>query len=253
MPITGARNWINAPDVPVQMGGFLRAATVVDVTDPHDLLGGEYLTDACATGDVWEEMCTTFPCPELADKKSFDDGPELVEGDPFTLYAGTSCTLSRLDEALARVRRRFNYAERHLLDQRMCEWLDAQAVSLGSGDIVEAIGLAEGFAAIGYGGVPTIVVPVTLVPQMCDRGLLGESLDGSLRTCQGSLVVNAACSSNSIFVAGHITLLRGAVQSYAAPQQPMCDGTTQVGRALAERTYVPLVECFVAEVEVTTP
>jgi hypothetical protein len=87
--------------------------------------------------------------------------------------------------------------------------------------------------------------------------MLRANLDGSLTTCQGSLVANVTIplddpvvtATETIYVTGQITLLRSPVNTISVPQQPRDDGTYAPARALAERIYVPLFECLVAKVE----
>ncbi|HEY6415790.1 MAG TPA: hypothetical protein VIX41_06120, partial [Acidimicrobiales bacterium] len=106
-------------------------------------------------------------------------------------------------------------------------------------------------------------IPAWLVGCACaNRGVL-RNLDGSLTSCQGSNIANVVTGSvgvgapptpvteDTMYVTGQITLLRGPLEQYFAPQQPFGDGTYAPPRALAERTYVPLIECFVARITVT--
>jgi hypothetical protein len=249
-----ARNYVSVPAPDVAQGGVLRAARVIDSTDPHDMLGAEYVTDACAEINVWEEYCTLNP----ASPKVFDDDPGLVVGDPFTLYAGVSCNLQRLDEGLTRARNRLDFGERAGVDLAVTAAIAAlPPVDLGGPfSIGEAIGLAENYAGLVYGGVPTILIPRPVVVCGCLNGAISTGLDGSLTTCQGSRVANYVVSQPPpatlvLYVTGQITLLRSAVMALSTPQQPLGDGTYEPPRALAERTYVPLIECLAAQVEVT--
>lgn len=257
--IAGARWYLDVPSPPVLPGGVLAVANVIDDPPTHALMGSEYNTDACATAQEWaEDWCTMSP----ANPKVFDDDWELVRGDPFVAYTGLECMITTLEEAKTRALRRFDYAESRAVDKGLAAWLDGNAaVDLGGPfPINQAIGVAEAYASTVYGGVPTLLIPRQFVPCACGYGIR-SNLDGSLTTCQGSKVANItapitlpvpADASGTMYVCGQITLLRGTVMSYSAPQQVTDDqGHFAPPRALAERIYVPLVECLTAKVEVT--
>lgn len=255
-----ARNSVDIPPPPIATGGVLDVARVIDSTDPHDLLGAEYLSDACADGHVWEEFCTMNP----AAAKVFDEGPDVVIGEPFAVYAGVECTLQRLDEAAERAKRRLAFTERHQVDLRVRDVLDAEAITLGTGalPVAQGIGILESYGATMYGGLPVITMSRAAVACMCSTVSVTRDLSGRLTTCQGTPVANISMAlysdpdSNTdpntwAYVSGQITLLRGPVEVISVPQQPLGDGTYEPPRALAERIYVPLIECLVAKVEVT--
>lgn len=256
MPTMGvARNLVSVPAPEVARGGIMAAARVVDSTDPHDMLGAEYLSDACASVEQWNLYCANDPGET---EKLFEEGAEVVEGDPFTLYAGVQCTLQKLDEAADRARNRFNYGERAGVDSAVSMVLNGIAIDLPDVTeplpVGEAIGALENFMTLRYGGVPTLLVPMPVIGCSCKNGLISRNLDGSLVTCSGSNVANVAVLTNTprhIYASGQITLLRGALSVISVPQQPLGDGTYAPPRALAERTYVPLIECLAVKVEVT--
>lgn len=255
-----ARNYIDIPPPAIATGGVLDVARVIESTDPHDLLGAEYLSDACTDGHTWEEFCTLNP----AAAKVFDEGPDVVVGDPFAVYAGVECTLQRLDEAAVRARRRLAFTERHQIDLHVRDILDAEAITLGTGTVPVArgIGILESYGATMYGGVPVIVMSRAAVSCLCSTVGIAKDLSGRLTTCQGTPVANISMGLYSdpdgnadpttwAYVSGQITLLRGPVEVISVPQQPQGDGTYEPPRALAERIYVPLIECLAAKVEVT--
>lgn len=257
--IAGARWFLDVPAPPVLGGGVLSVARVIDNPPTHSLMGSEYTTDACATAQEWlEDWCDAA----LGVTKDFDTGWDLVQGDPFVAYTGLECMLTTLNEAKGRVLNRFDYAEGRSVDKNIAAWLEANAaIDLGGPfPVNEAIGVAEAYAATVYGGAPTLLIPRQFIP--CASGFgVRCNLDGSLGTCNGSMVANittpitlpvVAGATGTMFVTGQITLLRGAVSSYSTPQQVLDDtGRFAPPRALAERIYVPLIECLTAKVEVT--
>lgn len=257
--IAGARWFLDVPAPPVMTGGVLSVARVIDNPPVHALMGSEYTTDACATAQEWtEDWCTMTP----ANPKVFDTGWDLVQGDPFVAYTGLECMLTTLNEAKGRAIKRFDYAESRSVDKGVAAWLDANAaVDLGGPfPVNQAIGIAEAYAATVYGGVPTLLIPRQFV--CCSTcGCIERGLDGSLSTLLGSQVAAittpmtlpvAPDAAGTMYVTGQITLLRGEVSSYSTPQQVLDDsGNFAPPRALAERIYVPLVECLTAKVQVT--
>lgn len=251
--IAGARTFIDAPPVTPLGGGVLAAARVVTGA-PHDLMGAQFETEACATIEEWTEFCTMTPTA----RKVFDGSYTLVEGDPFAVYAGTDCATDSIEEAKARAVRRLELLEGRSVDLNVATLMEADAVDLGGPfPLNQAIGVAEAYMATVYGGVPTLLIPRVVVPCACTNGTLRANLDGSLATCQGSLVANITTAiddpyvadSETIYVTGQITLLRGPIGAYSVPSQIAADGTFAPARALAERIYVPLFDCVVAKVE----
>jgi hypothetical protein len=85
MTITDAQNSITITPPDVATGGFLAVADVIDNPDPHSLLGVEYESDACITGDLWYDFCTT--ADGFVGVKNFTDSPDLVTGTPFVIYS----------------------------------------------------------------------------------------------------------------------------------------------------------------------
>lgn len=256
--IAGARSYVDVAPPPVLGGGVLAVANVVDVGDPHQLMGAQYETDACAEAQEWVEWCTNSPLAE----KILDADPDLVVGDPFAVYAGVECDFQVTAEARIRAERRLAYAEGRQVDQHVIALLDATLIDLGGPYPIEfGIGVMEGYAASVYGGVPTLLIPRLFVPCACD-GAIHTNLDGSLATCQGAKVANVSGTveatgpgdapvTGNAYVTGQITLLRSEVLSLSVPQQPLAGGLVAPPRALAERLYVPLIECVAAKVEVT--
>ena len=252
--IADTRSFIAVPDAPLLGGGVIGVATVIDNPDPHTLMGAQFDTDACASVEEWTEWCTNNPVAA----KVFDDAAEVITGDPFAVYAGIECTIQRIDEAKTRAEHRLAYGEGRGVDTHVLAELDAIATDLGGPfDINTAIGVAEAYAATVYGGPPTLLIPRQMVPCACGCGAI-LSLGGSLSTCQGSAVGNVTApvaepvtDTGDLYVTGRIVLLRGAVMSFSVPSQPAANGTYSPARALAERLYVPLYECFAAKVAVT--
>lgn len=251
--ITGSMTYIDAPPVTPLGGGVLAAARVIPTTG-HALMGAQFLSDACAQVEEWEEWCTNAP----TGRKLFDGDYEVVEGFPFLVYTGVDCVMQGLDEAKTRATNRLTLNEGRAVDRNVMALAEDTAVDLGGPfPVAEAIGVAEAYAATVYGGRPTLLIPRLFIPCGCSSNLLKPNLDGSLTTCAGSIVGNVTTpitepvvtDSATIYVTGQITLLQGSITAISVPSQPRGDGTFAPARALAERIYVPLLECLVAKVE----
>jgi len=252
--ITGASTLIDAPPVTPLGGGVLGAARVISTTG-HALMGAWYLSDACGGPlEEWDEWCTMNPVA----RKLFEGDYELVEGEPFMVYAGVDCVMQDVAEAKTRASNKLTLNEGRNVDTHVLAQAEAAAVDLGGPfTLNEAIGLAEGYAATVYGGKPVLLIPRVLVPCACQSNLLESNLDGTLTTCSGSLVAPVTTpvvapslgTPLTIYVTGQITLLQGPITAVSVPSQLHGDGTFAPARALAERIYVPLLECFVAKVE----
>lgn len=258
--IAGARKWITLPNPPPLTGGVLSVATVIEVTDLHELMGVQAQTDACATVQEWtEDWCDMTP----GAPKVFDALFDETTGDPFAVYAGVACDLQRMDESETRARNRLLMAESRSVDHHIDALLATDAdVDLGGPfPFEQAVGAAEAFAATVYGGAATLLVPRLFLPCGCANGLLSRNLDGSLTTCGGSRVaplttpvaVPVVAETGTMYVTGSIVLFRGPINSFSVPQQVTNDvtGAFSPARALAERIYVPIFDCLTAKVEVS--
>lgn len=271
--ITGARKWIDLPAEVVAGGGIMSVATIIDIGEnptpdqAHLLLGAEYQSDACFGDiDAWTEMCTTMepqceePDPAPDPVKTFDnETPELVAGDPFMGQVGVQCRWGQLAEWKAAAERRYDYAERRFVDQNVVTFIETMESTLaGTYDVAQGIGRLEEAIALGYGGPATIIMPLSLVACAAEQNLVYRELDGTLRTINGSKVAGYVRTAfdtepSTIYATGRITLIRGPKDSFVVPQMIRADGTCLPQRALAERIYVPLIECIALKLEASCP
>lgn len=245
MAATGMRTYIDLPAAPVAEGGVLAVANVVPVSG-HPLLGVDSETDACTLGGTWEEWCSVTP----VGTKTFPAGLAATEGgDPFVVYGAATCDLIRIDVAEQRARDRLRYNERRLVDAHVIALLDSLGEALpGTVGVVAAMAALEANGTATSGSELTLLMPVAHLTYACARGNLRPDLDGTLRTCQGTKVAGYATTTGTKhFITGQITLLQGPVQTYSAPPMANTAGVWQPARAIAERIYVPVIECFVYE------
>jgi len=251
--------WVDVPAPERKTGGVLDVVRVIDVTDPHALLGAEYLTDACTTLNEWLSNCATaYPpgCDPLGtpvtEKKDFDN-LDLVQGDPFALYNGVRCEnpAQRVDVYEERAR-----ASLILKESRGVEkFLTGLLIGLsGAGNeppytatsVVDAVAHLEQYLDDNYGGKGFIEMSRHTAVHACAAQIIGAGLDGRMATCGGTPVILGIGDESTLFASGQITLLRGAIQVFSVGEMNLADGTCAPARTLAERSYVPLVECGVA-------
>lgn len=265
MSITTAKSFIEVPAVAPRIGGVLSVATVIPATD-HALIGAEYLTDACAEGGVWADICSLIDLkfctgdavtPPADGFKNFGQ-PDLVQGAPFATYDGVECGLMGLAEADERARTRLSYSQSRQVDHKVVALLDAQKdSSLGAVDIGTAIMELEDIIANTYGGYGTILMPYSLVVCGFAQDYLVRSVGGGAATINGTAVTGYApptpATADNVFAVGRIVVVEGPVLSYSVPPVTRPDGTCDPARALAERIYVPLFECLVVGAAVTCP
>jgi len=270
--ITGARNSIDVPAPPVAPGGFLAGATVLNVTDgDHSLMGVQYESVACfmPVSDVIGDWCVppvgTLDCAAgtwtVVNGKTFNGVQQLYEGDPFALYQGVECTMQSMEDNEDQAKQVFDYSERAGIDQRLSAFLaaDPDIVDVGTGTPAEVLGKLEANVMATYGGVPLIAIPVELIPMFCQDHLIAPNMDGTFSTCQGSVVVGVVDPSapGVLYAMGRLILVRGPLNTFNAPPQmiPCPDGSfiNSPARALAERIYVPVVECVPYKATVSVP
>jgi len=189
--------------------------------------------------------------------KTFEQ-PDLVQGSPFAVYAGVDCPSVGMNdsEAIARARRRLAYIEGRWVDRRVQAMILAVGDSLTDGTLLDMMMEAETIAAENYGGYATIMLTKPMTLCAWSQRLIERAGDGSLVTPNGTRIANVAGipgSAFNIYLTGQITLLEGPVIDRITPEVTLPDGTCVGRRALAERVYVPLIECLMYSGIATCP
>jgi len=259
VPFSEARTYVEVPPPVPHRGGTLQVANIIP-GGSHGLMGAEYITDACADGGRWDEICynvdqqlcdpVSTPAPPAAGYKLFEQ-PDLVQGSPIAVHAGTDCGLETQAENEARARRMLEFTEGVQLDFRMVQVMTAEQDSnIGAMDIVSLIGTFDDMAFRIYGGYGIIwLTKATAVYAHAERAVV-DSPDGGMMTVNGTriaaLVTEGVVGGDSeAFVTGQVSLIQGDVMTMTVPPVTRPDGTCDPQRALAERMYVPLIECFI--------
>ena len=240
-------------DIPVRgsvRGGLLSVANVVDAPKEALFLGVKHII-----GDVTPPV----PIPASGTDKDFGVFEDTAESDPFTLYKGIDTSMllrSPLDvEAL------FSAGETYGVEKAIqAEVFKTQAEDItptwGTAvtNIGYALGLLEQYAADNYAGLPLLHANRTATAMM---SLFIEEADGfNVQTLQGTPIANgggygpegpggvtAGAGEAWLYISGGVTILRGPLDVY-----PAADLKANRNLSLAERTYVPVVDSFVAAI-----
>jgi len=265
MSFADAKTYLDLADPVVNQNGYLGNVPVIPA-GPHDLMGSEYLTHACATGETWTDLCynaNLTPCdespvtPPAGGFKTFAQ-PELVEGSPFAVYDGVECDgLTIGADDLAGAETRLAYSEGRQVDYNVRAVLETLVTAnLGTLPIATTIALFEEYTSALYGSYGVISLPRGLVVHARSQDLIFDAPGGGLQTVTGTTVVPTAQEvpgdPTIAYLSGRITLIQGTVQSRVAPAVTRPDGSCDPQRALAERMYVPLIECTVVKATATS-
>lgn len=270
MPPTGMRRRVEAIAGTPLPDGILGGCTrVIDVDDPHELLGVEWLgLGCCPVRDT--DWCPPDGGPVPA--KEFCR-PEVESAGPVTLYAGVECSTFGLgyEEAIEHVRAMMLLGEQHALE----EWfwtnvLAPDAVDLtpagGPVNIAQGVAALEGCLAESYGGAGVLHVPAGAAALLgcCN---LAHREGERLRTLTGHcIVVGAGYSAANtgpdgtpaepgtawLYISGPVEVRRGPLDIIPNSSGASLDLRFNDRRVLAERTYVPRTTCVVCAVKVTT-
>lgn len=256
----GAR-YVEAPTITRTSGGILDRAQVIDIVggDLNELMGVMYESDSC-----WPVRLVTLDvnsCVSTA-AKTFD-AFGFETGTPFHIYAGVDCSvLAGNFEAKATTR--LELGETRAVEKQLWEnTFRTEAVNItpagGAVSPKVALGLLEEFAGASYAGVPTLHVGKRGAVFLASENLL--KLDAAEPvTVGGSIVVPgsgytsligpggvvATATEVWVYMTGHIVLRRGPITTI-----PAIDQYTNSSIVLAERTYVPTVDCFTVAIRMS--
>jgi hypothetical protein len=240
-----------AIDTPVRegvRGGLLSVAQVVDAPKEALYLGVKYLQ-----GDDTPPV----PVPDAGADKDFAIFEDAVEAEPFTLYKGVEYAMLLGEQA--DVAAQFTAGETYGVEKA----LQAGVLNTLATDITPtpgtpvtnikyAIGLLEQYAADNYAGLPLMHGNRTAVALASD--FIEDAGSFKLHTKQGTPIANgggygpagpvaAGAGEAWLYISGGVTILRGPLDVYPAHN---LKGNRTL--ALAERTYVPVVDSFVAAI-----
>lgn len=257
--------------------GLFSAVPVVQVTDPHQLVGVQWEPLTCERPTIVPDQC---PC---GTHKEVVSPPGVQDAEPFTVLGSWSCALggNTVERAQQRARDHLTAGEQHAV-----EW----AVWTGQADNHEPIDEADAYhgprfahpdtPVIGtvrcaadllaiiedytsqvYTGDPLVHLPRAVLPYLADAGLVTRS-GTHLETPYGtSLVAGAGYGEANtgpdgtrapdgawwVYVTGAMQVWRSDVFTPPNPAAGFSRCSNEM-TAIAERTYLVGWECFTAAV-----
>ncbi|MFF3665461.1 hypothetical protein [Microtetraspora malaysiensis] len=270
MPPASMRSRVQAiPGTPMPNGLLGGCTTLIDVTDPHELLGVDWLglscaeahpTDWCPTDDAGNPL----PAPP---PKQFDR-PSAETAGPVTIYAGAVCSALGFsyEEATDQAKLALSMGEGRALE----EWfwqnvLAPQAVdrtpAAGPVSVAQGIALLEGWLATDYGGVGVLHVPAGATAllgrfnQIVLQGTRARTWLGNCITLGAGYAVNtgpdgspAPAGQAWLYASGPVVVRRGPVDVVPGSRNASINIRNNDRMVLAERTFVPYTTCAVEAV-----
>lgn len=247
--------YIEAPTVTPARGGLLAVANVLEGDVHVGISGAVYQSGNCGIPRPYgDDICLSPAAPDR-EVKVFDPITTIV-GSPFVVYKGVECQdLNDDDTAWAAGALALGESvavERGVMGGALQGATDLTPVG-GPVSLINGIAALEGWAASNYGGLATLHVPRSVATRALAREVFENSLDWTITTRQGSLVANGGGYENNVgpdgtpapagqawlYITGQITLVRTPVVS-----NRVLAHTDNNQMALAERSYVALVECI---------
>ncbi|MEZ7005835.1 cupin [Streptomyces sp. AD55] len=267
------------PGRPLPHGILGGCTEVIDVTDPHDLLGVEWMAlGCCPVRDTdWcppDESPGAEPPPgsHPPGVKEFCD-PSHEDAEPVTIYAGVRCSTIgwSYQEATEHVRAALELGEQQAVESAFWRYtLAPRAIDLTPDDgplsVAQGVAALEGCLAESYGGIGTLHVPAGAAALLGCCQVIRPDGD-TLSTLAGNCVIVGAgySAANSgpdglpappgtawLYISGPVTVRRGPMDVIPDRAGASIDRRVNDRRVLAERTYVPATTCTVCAVLVST-
>lgn len=233
------------------------ATVTVSVTSNAGVTYEDVEVTLTAGGDL---AATEFPIgPKLFDTVG------LIEGEAFFVYKGVHC-LYVGEDYKAWAQRALESAEDRAVEEGFLRSVLAQASTIDltptpgtAVNLVQAVAIFERYAGLNYGGTPIIHAARSTVTYGLDQDAF-TAKDSQVRTKQGIPVANGAGYESNLgpdgtpadpgeawlYLTGAVTLLQGEVGVHESTDYENNDRL-----ALAERGWIPLVDCFAVAVLVT--
>ncbi|WP_327385065.1 cupin [Streptomyces sp. NBC_01207] len=195
MPSVGLRRRVEAiPGTPLPHGLLGGCATIVDVTDVHELMGTDWVPLSCAAAHDWDW------CPDPAQDppqpaEKISDRPGFCSAAPITIYARATCNPISWphSEAVEHVTETLRMGEQRALeDWVMREVLCPLATDLtpaeGAVSVAAGVAALEGWLGETYGGVGVLHVPTGAAALLGCCNVV-HMVDGSPQTLVGNCVI----------------------------------------------------------------
>ncbi|MDQ0376499.1 hypothetical protein [Amycolatopsis thermophila] len=258
--------------------GLFSAASIVDATDMHELMGVQWQPLPCGRPGLFVEDCLPTgggnPDVPATTEKDFADQPGTVEASPITVYGSFRCRLLgySLEEAQRRAREHLEAGEQQAVEYAVMSGeggnlpflADADTVNLGTATCAEELlSLLYEHADAEFTGEPVLHVPRAAAPWLKDH-LAREA--GRLVTTLGTPVVAGAGYSEAnvgpggvaapagsfwVYATGPVVVRRGPITAVPNPPEAGLNRSNNDFTALAERQYVVGWDCLAAAVQFT--
>lgn len=273
MGVYGPPILISPPVVEPVRFGLFGVSTVIDNPDPHALNGVTYKSLACeANLAQFQAVCPPSDNPV---KEPTDGDRAIIEAENLIeLYAYLNCKETTLEALKDEARAIFTLGEARAFEAAFWEFVLAQptAVTLntvagpaGALSVTAAIAALESYMGCNYPGRPVFhsdrgTVPYAVADDQLIRG------NGALETTLGSGWAAYACSPNTgpdgteapeghawIYATSRPTIYRWDIDIRPEETGHMLrrdanGALTNEPQVLAERSYLPFVDCTVAAV-----
>lgn len=267
MPSTGLRSYVEAvAGVPLPHGILGGCTEIIDVTDPHEMLGTDWRPLSCADAHDTTWCPGDDETPGPVPPKSFVR-PGICTAKPVTIYAGTECSAPGFPfaEAVAHARETLRMGEQRALEEWfvrevLCTLADDLTPAAGALSIAQGIGALEDWLGTEYGGVGVLHIPVG-ASALLNRDAVVYLDTGSPRTLAGNCVILGAgyavnvgppaCAAAAtgeawLYATSPIRIRREQVGVVPDTDGQSVDVRTNDRRALAESTFVIEIACCTA-------
>lgn len=259
---------VEAPDCQPWRFGLLSVANIIDTTEDHERNGIKYKPLPCVA-DVAEYVdgCDTLGAPNEKAPTDLDDQGVEATGSPFHLYTYLSCKTTTLADMRTQARDALNKGEQfgveravweHVLAQPGCTVLNSEPGTAGALSVIAAIAALESYMAENYSCRALFHSDRATVPYAVDRHQL-VVVGGQLNTFLGSSWAAYGGALNTgpdgtpapdghawIYATSQLTLRRFPIDVPELEMILRLNSNEPV--VIAERTYVPSVECACAAV-----
>lgn len=264
MPSAALRRYVEAvPGDPLPHGILSGCTTVIDVTDPHELLGTEWRQLSCADAHDTSWCPDDDESPGIIPQKTFSR-PGICTAPPVTIYAGTECSAPgfTFSEAVQHARETLRMGEQRALEEWfirdvLCTIGEDLTPAAGALSIAQAVGVLEDWLGTEYGGLGVLHVPAG-AGALLDHHQVVHLQDGSPRTLVGNCVIlGAGYSVNAgppdclpadpgeawLYATSPLRIRREPPDIVPDNDGQSVDILTNDRRALAERTFVVEIAC----------
>lgn len=270
-----ARRYVEAPATQPLPFGLLSAAVVQPFEDAHAGLGVEYQTLACAEAHLTADQCISGAQSQAS--FTSDDGYQVVDADPFTVYAIHTCAplgghMEQADEA---ARQRLMLGAGRAIEAGFeASLADADDLTPVAGTPVHPVaGLAilEEYAAAHYGALPVLHITRgtgTLLTQMGAIDRYGRRLEtkqgvpvasgggyGAAVQVGGTGGVTNDATGRWMRITGTVVVRQGAIESHGGrlKRDPATNAPLNEYAVFAQQPVVVSYECINAAVLVSPP